>query len=240
MMKSELKLAIETAEALRRRDPMSHEQWESWRQSLRVIANADHAGIVNGAYKTMCMTLCGYRGSCSDETKKEVARRSAEVFAIKLRELLWHYDNMELEAYDRWHAGTCEALIEIWDQHFSLTWGQAQAWVNNAAMLCAAVSPYSPSVVSREYYLQLLHMPLNSRIYHLMEQGWDESYDGVPVHAWHFKWQLPPWSVMDDQKMYMEVQELWRSIAADHHLAPCEIAVAACWLRSQQKNVLTL
>ena len=234
MMKSELKLAIETAEALRRRDPMLKEQWELWRQSLRVIANADHAGIVNGAYKTMCMTLKGYRSWCCEETKKKLDRRFAAALKTKLKELRWHNQCLKPEAFNCWHASVCEALIEIWDQHFSLTWGQAQAWVNNVLMLCAAVNRHSRRFVSLHNYLHLLHVPLNCKIYRLMELGWDVAYDGVPVHAWFFNWQLPAWSVLDDQEAYMEIQELWRAIAADHHLTPCQIAVAACWLKSQE------
>ena len=182
------------------------------------------------------MTLCGYRGSCCDDTKKMVARQSADILKKKIGELVWQYQGMELEAYDDWLASTCDALIKVWDQHFSLTLGQAQAWVNNVLMLYAAISPYSLGLAYANY-LQLFHVPLNCKIYRLMELGWDVSYEGVPVHVWYFNRQLPAWSVIDDQKTYMEVQKLWRAIAADHHRAPCEIAVAACWLRSQQKNV---
>ena len=168
MMKSELKLAIETAEALRRRDPMLRELWESWRQSLGVKANANHAVIAKGGYKTMCMTLMGYRSWCCEETRKMLDRRSAAALETKLKELRWHYQCLKPEAFNCWHASVCEALIEIWDQHFSLTWGQAQAWVNNVLMLCAAVKRHSRRLVSLHNYLHLLHVSLNCKIYKLL------------------------------------------------------------------------
>lgn len=163
------------------------------------------------AYRDMNRTIT-FEDNCNTD-KRHFLRKSVTKF---LKEKIPSLDTSTFNSpsdYDNWHAKVCEKLIKIYKkQNISLTYGQAQKWLNMTIKYLYLLGEYSFDNV-----FNYLHVPIDRYIIKIAK---DRFNIGIPADAWS------TW----DYDSYINYQEALRK-KIENNIAPLKWEFTA-WLES--------
>ena len=135
--------------------------------------------------------------------------------------------------FNVWHPETCNYLINemnngcILKDSKSFTYGQAQKWVNMTLKYLWLLD-----MLPNELSENSLHVPIDSFILQALE---NEGVGEVKRFEDYYKYKGDTWSVLDDYKKYMELQEAIQKIAEQKHSTPIAWEGPA-WIAVAQKR----
>lgn len=196
--------------------------WKHWAARVGVDRfPRDEERLVANAYSTFCRTLRGL----SQIPRQRYDRVRLESVLI-LRSAFTELSRVEAEqiAFDEWHRGACDLLRRGWKPIFPLTIGQAQKWLNILAKYHAALAADGTAPHVRNIYGGYLHVPIDNIVLDELRAA-----DRVPLASARtvrealLAARLPAWSRIDSWEQYLDLQSIFRELAATHRTSPIAI-----------------
>lgn len=128
------------------------------------------------AYRDFCRTIRSQRfKNASSESKEELRHRITDFMKTEI-ELLAKMKDLDFAAFDEWHSGVCQGIIERFTID-TLCYGQAQKWINMTFKYLCVLD----DAIYKADYFKFLHIPMDNII---IDIAVDAHFIDRPVKRW--------------------------------------------------------
>lgn len=140
----------------------------------------------NRAYRDMNRTI--RFGKLPDKDRKDLKKEVKKILEEKIKTL---NEISNQEAFDDWHKKMCNQILEIYNKKgITLTYGQAQKWINMTIKYLYVLEPETFDGV-----FDFLHIPIDKYVLNIVEE--DLKVDKIKG----------AWSKLNDYNEYLNYQK---------------------------------